>query len=147
MSSSIRSIVWLFDGAINVEPRSSLVRASDDLFLTKFRSSKEDDPSKIGKFGIGFMSVFAPRPELVVVDTSLDGDDWRILFNKNRSYELLLHRPCCESSKLPSSTSLAVTPSFLTLALAAKSFARYFVALPTRWSYQAKPRPRGSRGE
>ncbi len=31
----------------------------DDFFLTLFRSSKEDDDSKIGKYGIGISSVFA----------------------------------------------------------------------------------------
>ena len=61
----------------------------EKFLLTKFRSSKEDDLTKIGKFGIGFMSVFAPRPELVVLDTSRDGEDWRLLFKADRSYELL----------------------------------------------------------
>ena len=56
--------------------------------LTKFRSSKEDDLTKIGKFGIGFMSVFAPGPQLVVVDTSRDGEDWRLIFAADRSYQL-----------------------------------------------------------
>jgi molecular chaperone HtpG len=57
--------------------------------LTVFRSSKEGDLTKIGKFGIGFLSVFAPGPELVVVDTGRDGEDWRILFRPDLSYELL----------------------------------------------------------
>ena len=39
----------------------------DDYLLTKFRSSKENDLTKIGKFGIGFLSVFAPEPGAVVV--------------------------------------------------------------------------------
>ena len=57
--------------------------------LTKFHSSKEGDLTKIGKFGIGFMSVFAPAPDLVVVDTGRDGEDWRLLFHPDLSYELL----------------------------------------------------------
>ncbi|MHB8879860.1 MAG: ATP-binding protein [Myxococcaceae bacterium] len=57
--------------------------------LTKFRSSKENDLTKIGKFGIGFMSVFSPAPELVVVETGRDGEYWRILFHPDRRYELL----------------------------------------------------------
>jgi len=38
-------------------------------FLTKFSSSKEGDASKIGRYGVGFLSVFALEPRLVVVDT------------------------------------------------------------------------------
>ncbi len=57
--------------------------------LTKFRSSKEGDLTKIGKFGIGFMSVFSPAPELVVVDTGRDGESWRLLLHPDKTYELL----------------------------------------------------------
>lgn len=61
----------------------------EDYLLTKFRSSKEHDLTKIGKFGIGFVSVFACEPDAVVVDTGRDGEFWRVLFKANRSYELL----------------------------------------------------------
>ncbi len=61
----------------------------DDYLLTKFRSSKENDLTKIGKFGIGFVSVFACAPDAVVVDTGRDGEFWRVLFKKDKSYELL----------------------------------------------------------
>jgi molecular chaperone HtpG len=61
----------------------------ENYLLTKFRSSKENDLTKIGKFGIGFMSVFSPGPELVVVDTGRDGEYWRLLFHADRGYELL----------------------------------------------------------
>lgn len=37
--------------------------------LVLFRSTKEGDPTKIGRFGIGFASVLAPRPRRVTVDT------------------------------------------------------------------------------
>ena len=57
--------------------------------LTKFRSSKENDLTKIGKFGIGFMSVFSPAPELVMVETGRDGEYWRLLFQPDHTYELL----------------------------------------------------------
>jgi molecular chaperone HtpG len=57
--------------------------------VTKFRSTKEGDLTKIGKFGIGFLSVFAPAPEVVVLETGRDGEDWRVLFHPDRSYELL----------------------------------------------------------
>lgn len=53
-----------------------------DTQLTRlFSSSKENDLTKIGKFGIGFVSVFALQPEAVVVDTSRDGENWRIFFH------------------------------------------------------------------
>src|SRR3990170_2628958 len=61
----------------------------EKFFLTKFRSSKEGDLTKIGKFGIGFLSVFAPQPDLVTVETGRDGEDWRLLLHPDRSYELL----------------------------------------------------------
>ena len=38
-------------------------------FLTKFSSSKEGDDTKIGRYGVGFLSVFALSPRLVAVDT------------------------------------------------------------------------------
>ncbi|MBL8950730.1 MAG: ATP-binding protein [Myxococcaceae bacterium] len=61
----------------------------DDYLLTKFRSSKENDLTKIGKYGIGFVSVFALKPDAVTVDTGRDGESWRVLFRQDRTYELL----------------------------------------------------------
>jgi hypothetical protein len=59
-----------------------------DTRLTRlFASSKEGDYTKIGRFGIGFVSVFALDPELVCVDTGRAGEHWRVLFNKDRSFE------------------------------------------------------------
>lgn len=54
-----------------------------------FSSTKEDDLTQIGRFGIGFVSVFAIEPELVVLDTGRAGEYWRVLFHPNRSYELI----------------------------------------------------------
>lgn len=54
-----------------------------------FSSSKENDLTKIGKFGVGFVSVFAMEPHAVVVDTSRDGENWRVLFHPDRSYTLI----------------------------------------------------------
>ncbi len=54
-----------------------------------FSSHKDDDFTKIGKFGIGFVSVFAIEPELVCVDTGRDGEWLRILFHPDRTYELI----------------------------------------------------------
>jgi len=60
----------------------------DQYLLTKFRSSKENDLTKIGKFGIGFLSVFAPSPDAVVVETGKDGESWRLLFRPDLTWEL-----------------------------------------------------------
>src|SRR5205814_10610256 len=56
--------------------------------LTKFRSSKENDLTKSGKFGIGFVSLFACAPDMVVVETGRDAESWRVVFKADRSYEL-----------------------------------------------------------
>ncbi len=62
-----------------------------DTRLTRlFSSAKDGDYTKIGRFGIGFVSVFAIEPELVCVDTARAGEHWRILFQKDRSFERIL---------------------------------------------------------
>ncbi len=58
-----------------------------DSKLTRlFSSSKDGDLTKIGRFGIGFVSVFAIAPDAVCVDTSRGGENWRILFQRDRSF-------------------------------------------------------------
>ena len=52
-----------------------------------FSSQKDDDLTLIGKFGIGFVSVFALNPELVTVETARDGEAWRIDFFQDGSFE------------------------------------------------------------
>jgi molecular chaperone HtpG len=66
-----------------------------DTQLTRlFSSSKEDDLTKIGKFGIGFVSVFALEPKAVVLDTGRDGESWRIFFKEDKSFDrIILDRP------------------------------------------------------
>lgn len=54
-----------------------------------FSSAKDGDMTKIGKFGIGFASVFAIEPDVVCVDTSRDGQHWRVLFDAHRRFQLL----------------------------------------------------------
>lgn len=58
----------------------------DNFLLVLFKSSKEDDLTKIGKFGVGFLSVFAPKPFLVRVYTSKNLESWRLDFPDWRSY-------------------------------------------------------------
>ncbi len=53
-----------------------------------FSSGKDDDLTKIGRFGIGFVSVFAVEPDHVVVDTGREGTYLRALFDADRTYEL-----------------------------------------------------------
>src|SRR5690606_6959127 len=51
-----------------------------------FSSSKDGDRTKIGKFGIGFVSIFATDPELICIDTSREGEHWRILFKADKRF-------------------------------------------------------------
>lgn len=58
-----------------------------DTRLTRlFCSGKEEDYTKIGRFGIGFVSVFAIEPDAVCVDTSRGGEHWRVLFKKDKTF-------------------------------------------------------------
>lgn len=58
-----------------------------DTKLTRlFSSAKDGDLTRIGKFGIGFVSVFALEPDAVVVDTSRAGESWRLVFRPDRSF-------------------------------------------------------------
>lgn len=58
-----------------------------DSKLTRlFSSGKDGDLTKIGRFGIGFVSVFAVEPDAVCVDTSRAGESWRVLFDKDRKF-------------------------------------------------------------
>lgn len=61
----------------------------ENYLVTKFRSTKENDLTKIGKFGIGFVSIFACKPDAVTVDTGRDGEFWRVLFRADTTWELL----------------------------------------------------------
>lgn len=64
-----------------------MTEAIIDNELTKlFASSKENDLTKIGKFGIGFVSVFAMRPKGVLLHTGRDGEYWEVFFHEDRSF-------------------------------------------------------------
>ncbi|MBI3925439.1 MAG: ATP-binding protein [Armatimonadetes bacterium] len=63
-----------------------------------FSSSKENDLTKIGKFGIGFVSVFAIQPDIVLVDTGQGGEFWRVAFEGGTDYKCLRLREPVEGT-------------------------------------------------
>lgn len=56
--------------------------------LTLFESSKESDSTKIGKYGVGFVSVFATEPEHVEVRTRTTNETWFLKLFGDHSFEL-----------------------------------------------------------
>ncbi len=52
-----------------------------------FGTSKADDRTMAGGFGIGFVSVFAWEPERVLVQTGRRGQAWELLFREDRQFE------------------------------------------------------------
>jgi molecular chaperone HtpG len=56
--------------------------------LTLFSSSKEGDRAKIGKYGIGFVSVFALEPDVVEVRTTTPGEAWLLRLFGDHTWEL-----------------------------------------------------------
>ena len=72
-----------------------------DKKLTRlFSSGKDGDMTKIGKFGIGFVSVFAIEPDAVCVDTSREGETWRILFDDKREFKLVAMQQPVDGTKI-----------------------------------------------
>jgi molecular chaperone HtpG len=65
-----------------------------------FSSSKEGDRTKIGKIGIGFVSIFAIEPEAISIDTSREGEHWRILFDEKRRFSLIRREEPVEGTKI-----------------------------------------------
>jgi hypothetical protein len=59
----------------------------DEQLTRMFSSTKEDDLTKIGKFGIGFTSIFAINPEAVLLHTGRHGEYWELLFHADRSFD------------------------------------------------------------
>lgn len=78
-------------GVVEVEVRDFGQGMDEDVIdsqLTRlFSSAKEGDRTAIGKFGIGFTSVFAIRPDAVRVLTGKHGESWEVLFHADRSFE------------------------------------------------------------
>ncbi len=60
----------------------------ENQLLVLFRSTKEKDDSKIGKFGIGFVSVLATGPRLVVVKTAQGGKRLTLHLHPDLTYQL-----------------------------------------------------------
>lgn len=52
-----------------------------------FASSKDGDRTKIGRFGIGFTSVFAIEPDAVLLETGRHGESWALHFHPDRSFD------------------------------------------------------------
>ena len=82
--------ICLQDGVMTLEVQDQgqgMDRQIIDTKLTRlFASSKDGDFTKIGRFGIGFVSVFALEPDAVCVDTGRGGERWRVLFRKDRTF-------------------------------------------------------------
>ncbi len=57
----------------------------DKQLTTLFSSTKENDLTKVGKFGIGFVSIFAMKPKAVIVHTGREGEYWEVFFNEEGS--------------------------------------------------------------
>lgn len=60
----------------------------DRKFTRLFASTKRQDLTKIGKFGIGFVSVFALKPKAVIVHTGRDGNYWEVFFDEDRTFQI-----------------------------------------------------------
>jgi len=58
----------------------------DNELTRLFASSKEQDLTKIGQFGIGFVSTFALEPAAILVETGRSGEYWEVLFHEDRSF-------------------------------------------------------------
>jgi hypothetical protein len=75
--------------------------------LTLFNSEKDGDATKIGKYGVGFVSVFALDPDEVIVETWRDGVAHRLTLAPDHSYELAeVETP--RGAKTPSGTIVSV---------------------------------------
>jgi len=69
----------------------------ENQLLVLFRSTKEQDRTKIGKFGIGFASVLAPSPEVVAVHTSRGGRRIVLHLYRDLQYELFDAGPATQT--------------------------------------------------
>jgi len=61
----------------------------DTRFTRLFHATADQDLEGFGHLGIGFVSVFALRPDAVCVDTFRGGESWRILFQRDQSFHCI----------------------------------------------------------
>lgn len=67
---------------------SGMDEATIDGGLTRlFASSKTDDRTMAGGYGVGFVSVFAWAPEAVLVHTGRSGEAWELVFYPDRRFD------------------------------------------------------------
>jgi hypothetical protein len=59
----------------------------DGALTRLFASTKFDDRTMAGGFGVGFVSVFAWEPEVVLVQTGRAGEAWELTFHADRRFE------------------------------------------------------------
>src|SRR5262245_34914372 len=94
--------------------------------LTLFSSSKEDDLTKIGKYGVGFVSVFALEPEEVQVLTWRDGRAYLLRLYVDHRYTIEEAPPRSGSGTSVALLKRMVAPAFLAhVALARASLRRW----------------------
>lgn len=75
-------------------------RIIDSKLTRLFSSSKDDDRTKIGRFGIGFVSVFALDPDVIRIDTSRSGEHWRVIFRPDRSFYRIARAEPVDGTKI-----------------------------------------------
>jgi len=102
----------------------------ENQLLVLFRSTKEKDDSKIGKFGIGFTSVLSPNPEVVVVQTSRDGRRLTLHLQRDLTYQLFDSGPATQTG-----TSVELDLAMRSDQVA--EFARTSIEALTRWCRHA----------
>jgi hypothetical protein len=72
----------------------------DDKLSRLFESTKDDDLTKIGKFGIGFTSIFAIGPDAVVLLTGRHGTSWKLHFHADRTFSKLAYDEPVHGTKI-----------------------------------------------
>jgi len=130
------------DGRARLEVRDDGAGMTRDLIegplLTVFSSAKEGVEGKIGKYGIGFISVFALEPDEVVVSTWRPEGSWDLKLAPDHSFELAegRGRPRAESGTLVAIGKTMDGDAFEQLAASARdALSRWcrHAAVPIRW--------------
>lgn len=62
-------------------------RDIDAKLMQLCNARKEDNDNLIGSYGVGFLSVFAFKPNAVIVDTGREGEAMRLIFKENRKFD------------------------------------------------------------